>query len=221
MSELKTFTAKDGHHFNACISKPEGTPRALLIIIQEIFGLTEHICSLTRKFAAEGYIAVAPAFFDRVEKECVLEYNEQGGKKGRELISRIASHQVMLDIQAVIDEMGTHTKVAVVGYCWGGSMAYLAASELKLDAAIAYYGTRIHQMLDRRPNCPIMFHFGQEDHLVSGEAINQIRQANPDAPLYLYPGAGHAFSCEPRNTYHPVSTQLAVERSLKFLEANI
>ena len=213
------FSATDGHRFSACISEPEQPSRGLVILIQEIFGLTDYLCSLTGTFAEQGYTSIAPALFDRVQTDIRLDYDDADA--GRQLVAQLDPEQVLLDLQALIDTHGINQKVAVIGYCWGGSIAYLAANRLKLDAAIAYYGTRIHEMLDLKPQCPMQFHFGAEDHLVPKSAVEDIRAALPDSPLYVYPHAGHAFSCEPRPSYQAASAELALERTLLFLQKKL
>lgn len=213
------YSAADGHRFSACTCEPEQPSRGLVILIQEIFGLTEHLCSLTETFADQGYTAIAPALFDRVQADIQVDYDE--ADRGRQLAAQLDPEKVLMDIQALIDARSDHQKVAVIGYCWGGSIAYLAANRLKFDAAIAYYGTRIHEMLDLKPQCPMLFHFGAEDHLVPRSAVEQIRSALPDFPVYIYPNAGHAFSCEPRPSYQAASAELALERTLLFLQKKL
>jgi carboxymethylenebutenolidase len=216
------FNTSDGHQLSACLCDSGSDAKAVLIIIQEIFGLTEHLCSLTQRFAENGYTSVAPALFDRVTKNTVLPYSASGAERGKSLVAKLDYRQVLNDIQAVVDHYAMDHKVAIVGYCWGGSIAYLSASQLNLDAGIAYYGTRIHQMLeDNTPNCPFMFHFGEQDELVPIPNIKKIEAANPESPLHLYPNAGHAFSCEPRPGYHPISAEIAMDRSLAFLQQQL
>lgn len=216
------FNTSDGHQLSACLCDSGTEAKAVLIIVQEIFGLTEHMCSLTQRFAENGYISVAPALFDRITRGSILPYSADGAEKGKQMVAKLNPGEALLDIQAVIDHYSKDHKVAIVGYCWGGSIAYLAASQLKLDAGVAYYGTRIHQMLkDNTPTCPFMFHFGQQDKLVPMENIKKIEAANPDSPLHLYPNAGHAFSCEPRPSFHPISAEMAMDRSLAFLQQQL
>lgn len=215
---MKSFTASDGHQFSAYQSEPSITPRGLVIIIQEIFGVTDHLCETADKLAKEGYVSVVPAFFDRLQPGIQLTYND--AEQGRELAMQLKPDQVILDIAAVIDSH-KNLKSAVMGFCWGGTLAYLAASQLDIDAGIAYYGTRIHQNLDQKPGCPFLFHFGAKDHLVSAEDIEAIRQVNSDATFFVYEEAGHAFNCEPRETFHHESADQAWERSLEFLQQHL
>ncbi len=215
---MKSFTSSDGHQFVAYQSEPVTAPRGVVIIIQEIFGVTDHLCETADKLAKEGYIGVVPAFFDRLQPGVQLTYND--ADLGRELAMQLQPDQVILDIAAVIDSH-KNSRVAVMGFCWGGTMAYLAASQLNIDAGIAYYGTRIHQNLDQKPACPFLFQFGAKDHLVSVEDIEAVQNVNPDATFFIYEEAGHAFSCEPRETFHRESAELAWVRSLEFLQQNL
>lgn len=215
---MKSFTASDGHQFSAYQSDPGIAPRALVIIIQEIFGVTGHLRDIADRFAENGYRAVVPAFFDRIDPAISLTYDDV--ETGREFAMQLKTDQVLLDIAAVIDS-NPGVNVAVVGFCWGGTLAYLAASQLELSAAVAYYGTRIQQHLDQQPKCPFLFHFGANDHLVSAADIEQIRQVNSQSTFYIYAGAGHAFSCEPRTSYHAESAALSWSRTLEFLSEQI
>jgi carboxymethylenebutenolidase len=215
---MKSFIASDGHQFSAYQSEPATAPRGVVIIIQEIFGITDHLCETADKLAKEGYIGVVPAFFDRLQPGIQLTYNDTD--QGRELAMQLDPDQVILDIAAVNDSYKI-LKVAVMGFCWGGTLAYLAASQLNINAGIAYYGTRIHQNLDQKPACPFLFQFGAKDHLVSVEDIEAIRQENSDATFYVYEEAGHAFNCEPRESFHRESADLSWERSLDFLQQHL
>ncbi len=211
---MKSFTASDGHQFSAYQSDPDTAPRALVIIIQEIFGVTDHLRDIADRFAENGYRAVVPAFFDRIDPAISLTYDDV--ETGRELAMQLQSDQVLLDIAAVIDS-NPGVNVAVVGFCWGGTLAYLAASQLNLSAAVAYYGTRIQQHLDQKPKCPFLFHFGAKDQLVSATDVEKIRQVNSQSTFFIYEDAGHAFSCEPRPSYHAESAALSWSRTLEFL----
>ena len=215
---MKSFTAIDGHQFSAYQSDPKDSPQGLVIIIQEIFGVTDHLCEVADKLAESGYRAVVPVFFDRLDPGIRLIYEDV--ETGRGYCMQLKSEQVLLDIAAVT-QSNPDLKAAVLGFCWGGTLAYQAACELKLSAGIAYYGTRIHQHLEHTPICPFLFHFGARDHLVSAEAIEQIRQVNPQSPIFIYNEAGHAFSCEPRTSYHEESAALAWSRTLDFLSEHL
>ncbi|MCB1760205.1 MAG: dienelactone hydrolase family protein [Gammaproteobacteria bacterium] len=218
-STTQQLSADDGHHFSLFGCAPARERGRTLILLHEIFGVTSHIRELAQRFADEGYTALAPALFDRIEPGLELAYTEH--ERGRELIAQLQPEQTLHDIGAVIASRPKGERIAAIGYCWGGSIAYLAASELPLDAAVAYYGTRIQQMLERKPRCPLLLHFGARDHLISAPAVAEIRAANPDAECHIYADAGHAFNCDQRASFHAPSADLARERTLVFLRAHL
>jgi carboxymethylenebutenolidase len=217
MGENIVLTAADGHRLAAYRARPDGTPRGGLVVIQEVFGLTDHIRRVTDGFAAEGYLAVAPALFDRVEPGITLEYTEV--EQGRDVMLQLDLDQSVMDLAAAVDEAGSAGKVAAVGYCWGGAMADLAACRLELAAAVAYYGGRLTGWLDLKPKCPVLYHFGGQDPLIPAATVQQIRAARPGGVFYLYPAAGHGFNCDDRADFHPESAAQALERTLAFLDS--
>jgi len=215
MGSMISLTASDGHQLEAYRADPDGEDRGGVVVIQEIFGLTDHIQRVTDGFAAEGYVAIAPAMFDRVEPELRLDYGDI--EQGRDTMMQLDQDESMLDLQAALDALGTGRK-AVVGYCWGGAMADLAACELDIDAAVSYYGSRITSWLDAKPGCPVIYHFGAQDPMIPPDAVEQIRAARPDGEFHIYEPAGHGFNCDERPDFHPESAALALERSLAFLD---
>jgi carboxymethylenebutenolidase len=216
------LTAADGHRLSAYLAEPAGTPRGGIVVIQEIFGITRHIRAVADQYAAAGFVVAAPALFDRVERNVDVPYTDM--QKGFGYVKALNTDQVMLDIQAGIDRVALDLaapgraagKVGVVGYCWGGTMAYLAAARLKIAAAVAYYGGGIHNHTDERPRVPVMFHFGEKDAHIPLSAIEQIKAAYPQGIYHLYP-AGHGFNCTDRSSFDAASAKLALERSLEFL----
>jgi carboxymethylenebutenolidase len=214
------LTAADGHRLSAYLAEPTGTPRGGIVVIQEIFGITRHIRAVTDQYAAAGFLAAAPALFDRVERNVDVPYTDM--QKGFSYVKALTTDQVMLDIQAGIDRVapdrvaGAAGKVGVVGYCWGGTMAYLAAARLKIAAAVAYYGGGIHNHTAEKPRVPVMFHFGEKDAHIPLSAIEQIRAAFPEGIYHMYP-AGHGFNCTDRESFDAASAKLALERSVEFL----
>jgi carboxymethylenebutenolidase len=217
MGKTIQLNAADGHRFEAYQARPAGTPRGGLVVIQEVFGLTDHIRRVTDGFAAEGYLAVAPALFDRVTPGITLAYTDV--EQGRDVMLKLDLDQSVQDIAAAVDAVRSAGKVAAVGYCWGGAMADLAACQLDLAAAVAYYGGRITSWLERRPKCPVLYHFGGQDPLIPADTVQTIRAARPSGIFYLYPEAGHGFNCDERADFHPESADQARERTLAFLEA--
>lgn len=211
------LTASDGHQLDAYRADPDGDVLGGVVVVQEVFGLTDHIQRVTDGFAAEGFVAIAPAMFDRVQPGLRLDYGEVD--RGRETMLQLDQEESLLDLQAALDALGTSRK-AVVGYCWGGAMADLAACRLELDAAVSYYGARIAGWLDLEPRCPVIYHFGAKDPLIPPATVEQIRAGRPAGEIHVYPEAAHGFNCDERPDFHPESAALALERSLAFLERN-
>jgi carboxymethylenebutenolidase len=207
--------AKDGHELDAYVAEPQGAAKGGIVVVQEIFGVTNHIKRIADQYAAQGYRAVAPAMFDRIKRNLTLEYTEV--PKGIEYMQQLKWPNTLADLQAAVTEARSAGSAAVVGFCWGGTVAHVAASELTLDAAISYYGGGVAKMLDKKPRCPILYHFGDHDASIPLPDIEKIRRANPSSPLFVYPGAGHGFNCDERGSYSANDAKVAFERSLDFL----
>jgi carboxymethylenebutenolidase len=218
MGQKIQLTAADGHVFSAHLAEPTGKPRGGIVVIQEIFGVTRHIRDVAEQFAAAGYLVVAPALFDRVEREVDVPYSD--GPKGVGYVKALNSDNVMLDIQAAADLVRPAGKVGVVGYCWGGQMAFLAAARVNIDAAVAYYGGGISQQLAHIPRVPVMFHFGEKDTHIPLSAVDEIRTAYPRGIYHLYP-AQHGFNCTDRASFDAQSAKLAFDRSVEFFHQNV
>jgi len=211
--------AADGHQLGAFVAEPDSRARGSIVVLQEIFGVTAHIREVARQFAAQGYLAIAPALFDRVEAGAVLGYDEMA--RGRSIMEQLSLEQTITDVAAAT-EHGRHTgAVGVVGYCWGGGIADLAACRLELAAAVSYYGGRTAGWLNEQPRCPVMYHFGGQDPLIPPELVEQIRAGRPAGIFHLYPDAGHGFNCTDRSHYHPASAALAQQRTLDFLTRHL
>jgi carboxymethylenebutenolidase len=207
--------AKDGHELDAYLAEPKGKPKGGLVVVQEIFGVTNHIKRVADQYAARGYKVVAPAMFDRVERNVTLDYSEI--EKGRELMRKLEWPGTLADVEGAANEARVAGRVSIVGYCWGGTVAHVAASELDIDAAVSYYGGGVAKMLDKTPRCPIMYHFGDHDASIPLPDVEKIRRANPSSALHVYPGAGHGFNCDERASYSAKDAALAFERTLEFL----
>jgi carboxymethylenebutenolidase len=219
MGELIELTATDGHKLAAYRAEPAQPPRAGIILVQEIFGITAHIRRVADQFSSMGYLTVAPALFDRVQPDTVLDYTEVG--RGREIMQQLDLDHSILDIEAAVSAVRSAGKVGAVGYCWGGAVVDLAACRNGIDAGVAYYGRMIVEWLDETPACPVMYHFGDADPLIPPEMVEQIRAARPDGIFYTYPDAGHGFNCDERPDFHPESAELALERTLEFFRKNL
>ncbi|MEM7442086.1 MAG: dienelactone hydrolase family protein [Pseudomonadota bacterium] len=214
------LTAEDGHKFSAYTASPPGEAKGGLVILQEIFGVNHHIRNVVDGFARDGYAAIAPAVFDRVQADYQADYEPQAVAAGREVAMALGSEGPLKDIAAAIEAVRQYGQVGVVGYCWGGTFAWLSATRLKPAAAVAYYGGRIPDLVDEQPSCPVIMHFGERDAHIPMTSVETVRQAHPDIPIYTYP-ADHGFNCDERAEYDAASAKLARERTLEFLELHI
>jgi carboxymethylenebutenolidase len=212
------LNASDGHRLSAYISHPAGAPRGGIVVIQEIFGVNRHIRAVTDQYAAAGLTAIAPALFDRAERNVDVPYTDMA--KGMKYVQGLKTEKVMLDVQAAINRLNAAGKVGVVGYCWGGTMSYVVAARLKIAAAVVYYGGGIDQYLAEKPRCPIMFHFGEKDAHIPLSTVEKVKEAVPEGLVYLYP-AGHGFNCTERESFDPASAKLALKRSLEFFHEHV
>ena len=223
MGEHITLTAGDGHELGAYLARPDGPAKAGLLVCQEIFGVNAHMRDVADVFAGEGYLTIAPALFDRLERDVELGYGDDDTARGRALRTALAWEDVMLDVGAAAEEVRTGAGpggVGVVGYCWGGSVAWLAACRLPVQAAVSYYGGQVHEHRAETPACPVQFHFGERDPIIPGDHVSEIAALHPEIPLYTY-DAGHGFDCTPRPDYDPAAAALARERSLAFLAQHL
>ncbi len=198
---------------------PEGTPRAGLVVIQEIFGANAHIRDVAGQYAAEGYAVLAPAFFDLLEPGLELAYDGDGVERGKELVSELGVDRAVSVVEAAARQLAPHGRVGTVGYCWGGTIALLAAQRLGLPSA-SYYGARNVPFLDTPFKAPAIFHFGDQDASIPAAAVAAHREKQPTLPVYVYP-ADHAFNREVGMHYHAPSAELARERTLAFFSENL
>jgi carboxymethylenebutenolidase len=219
MGEAIRLRAADGHSFDGWLARPEGRPRAGLVVLQEIFGVNGHIRRVTEDFAAAGYLALAPALFDRVRPAVELGYDELPA--GRELMMSLDRAATVRDIGAAVAAVREAGKVGALGYCWGGALADLAACECGVEAAVSYYGRHTATWLELQPKCPVMYHFGKLDPLIPPETVDAIRAGRPDGVFHVYAEAGHGFNCDERHEFHAASARLALERTLEFLRRHI
>jgi carboxymethylenebutenolidase len=216
------LTAKDGHTFSVFRADPEGTPKGAIVVVQEIFGVNAHIRRVAEDYAGLGYVALAPALFDRVRPGIELGYDEAGITEGRSLRGRIGPEVPLADLQATIDEAVKFGKAGIVGYCWGGSLAFLAAMRLDgLACAVGYYGAQIAAHAEETTRVPVILHFGEADASIPPADIEKIRAAHPDMSIFVYPGAGHGFNCDERSSFDAGSAALALERTLRFFRDKV
>ncbi len=222
MNEHTTLTAADGHTLDAYIARPQGEPIAGLVIVQEIFGVNAHIRSVADGYAKDGFLAVAPALFDRFERGVDLGYDGADMQKAMSLLPKLDIDKSLLDVAAALAyaKAETQKKAGVVGYCFGGSLAWLAATRLDPDAAVGYYGGYIAKFATETPHAPVMLHFGKQDTHIPEEAANAVKAAHPEVQIYWY-DAGHGFNCDARASFNPAEARVARERSLAFLKQHL
>ena len=223
MHEWVDLKAEDGHELSAYVARPDGEPVAGLVVVQEIFGVNQHIRSVADGFAREGFLAVAPALFDRIERGVELGYDGEDAKRaGSFFLPKLSMETSLLDVSAALDYAADATgkKVGVIGYCYGGSLAWLAATRLHPSVAVGYYGGRIAQYAEEKLSVPVMLHFGRQDKHIPAEEVDQIHAAHPEVEIYWY-DAGHGFNCDARASFNPEAARAARERSLRFLKEHL
>jgi carboxymethylenebutenolidase len=216
MGETITLKTADGAVISAYRARPSGTPKGGIVVVQEIFGVNHHIRAVADRFAAAGYLAVAPAIFDRVEKNVELPYDADGIARGYALAQKSPTPAALRDIAAAAAVAAEGGKVGVVGFCWGGSLAYATAAHPgAITAAVGYYGGTIAKDLQATLHVPVELHFGAKDEHIPLGDVERIGRAHPDVAIYVY-DAGHGFNCDERGSYDKASADLAWGRTLAF-----
>ena len=214
--------ASDGHELDAYKAVPEGTPggtpKGGVVVVQEIFGVNGHMRAVCDRYAAAGYLAVAPAVYDRAERGVQLGYTPEDIAAGREIRARCTMDDVMKDVAAAADAAAEGGKVGIVGYCWGGLIVYVATCRLgaRLAAGAGYYGANVKSYLGETPAVPLMLHFGTLDASIPLEEVALIAETHPAVAVHTYEGADHGFNCDRRQQYHAEAARLAEERTLAF-----
>ncbi len=221
MSEWIELKSAGGAPIAAWLATPAGAPRGAIVVVQEIFGVNHHIRSVADRFAAEGYLAIAPAVFDHVEKGVELAYDQDGMKRGMEIVGKLEREAALADIAASVARVASAGKVGVVGFCWGGTMAWLAAAKTDgVSAAVGYYGGGVIGLKDLKPRAPTILHFGEKDTHIPLAGVREVEAAHPETPVYVYP-ADHGFNCDERGSYDAPSAKLAWGRTLDFFAKNL
>ena len=222
MSEFVKLRAADGHELSAYVALPAGEPIAALVVIQEIFGVNAHIRSVADGYAKDGFLCVAPALFDRIQSGIDLGYEGEDMQIARSMIPKLNINNAVADMQAAIEYAASTSgkNAGVIGYCFGGTLAWLAATRLRPRAAVGYYGGQIGNYATETPSCPVMFHFGTQDAHIPAAEVDKVQAAHPEVEIHWYE-AGHAFNCEPRTSYNAAAAKEARERSLAFLKKHL
>jgi len=212
-----TIQASDGHRFAAYRADPAGKPKGGIVVVQEIFGVNKHIRELSDGFAADSYAAIAPSLYDRSSRKGIqLGYTPDDIAIGRKLREEFTWEQAMLDMSATVAALaGDGLKVATVGYCWGGSVSYLAGCRLPVQGAVVYYGGQIMPFVRESERCPLLMHFGDRDASIPLSDVEAIGKAHPKAVVHVY-AADHGFSCDHRKQYDAAAAKLARERTMAF-----
>lgn len=224
MGQKLNLTASDGFTLSAYLAQPQGKPRGAMIIIQEIFGVNHHIQSVADGYAADGYVSIAPALFDRIKPGVNLGYSPQDIEVARGYLAKVDLDKALVDVTAAVSHVKGNGKVGLVGYCWGGRVAWVSAARLEgLACTVAYYGGGVPGLADLKPRVPVMFHWGETDQSIAIESVKEFIGKRPDlgANSFIYPGAGHGFNCNERGSYNAEAAKLARQRTLEFLRKNV
>jgi carboxymethylenebutenolidase len=222
MGKTIELTAADGYKLSAYRAEPQGKPKGALIVAMEIFGVNSHIRSIADGYAADGYLAIAPALFDRVERGYDTGYGPADRQKGIDIIQKkINLDDTMKDVAAALQSVASAGKAGIVGYCWGGRVSWLSAAKVGgLACAISYYGGGIPGLADLQPKCPVLFHWGETDQSLPLDQVKAFAAKHSGETHYFYP-AGHGFNCDQRESYDAASAKLARTRSLEFLRKHV
>ena len=219
MGETITLTASDGHTFSAYKADANGPALGSLVVVQEIFGVNDHIRSVCDRYAEMGFNCVAPAIFDRIKRDIVLGYSTDDVAEGREYKTASNDDDVLKDITATISTLPDGGK-GIVGYCWGGYISWISATRLNgLNAAVGYYGGGIHDKAAETPMCPTMLHFGEKDAMITPDHVQIVKDRHPNLPVHVY-DADHGFNCDMRGSYDKASASLALDRTVAFFKEN-
>jgi len=229
MGEFVKLVANDGSELKAYVARPEGIPTGAVVVVQEIFGVNSHIRSVADDYAKEGYVAIAPSLFDRLEKDIDLDYDEAAMKKAFELYGKLNVETALLDVAAAYKfvEAEDHKGIAVVGFCYGGLMAWLSSTrgetvKMRPSCTVGYYPGGVGSVATEEPSCPVMLHFGADDTHIGQDQVDAVRKAHPEVEVFVYAGAVHAFNRQPDpNSFNSEAAKLAKKRTLAFLKTHI
>jgi carboxymethylenebutenolidase len=207
------ITSSDGHSFSAYRADPQDAAKGAVVVLPDLFGLTSYIQKEVESFAAKGYVAIAPSLFDREKKGVALAHDQSG--EGEELARSVGTAHALNDIQATVNAVASVGKVAIVGYSWGGYLAYLSSNRVSgVACTVGYYGPGIAQDSLEKRKIPTLLHFGENDPLIPLDDIVHFRASRPDVSAFSYPAAGHGFNCSERDDYNAEAAQIALERTL-------
>jgi carboxymethylenebutenolidase len=222
MSKGVKLRASDGFELDAYVGQPDGKPWGGLVVVQEIFGVNQHIRSVVDRFAREGFVTIAPAIFDRVQRNVDLGFDSESMQKGMGIAQKLNLDDAVKDVDAALQYAGKEAgkPAGVVGYCYGGTLAWLSATRLAPAAAVGYYGGHIARFAGETPKCPVMLHFGMHDDHIPVADVAKVHAAHPEVEIYWYP-TGHAFNNDMRASYNEEAAREAMARTLAFLNKHV
>ncbi len=221
MTGMIELTARDGHKFGAYKAQPTARPTAAIIVIQEIFGVNSHIKAVADGYASAGYLAIAPALYDRAQRGYETGYSPEEIQAGVAVMQTLKIENTLMDVDATLEHARAAGRVGIVGYCWGGTIAWVAAARTTgLACSVPYYGGGIAGYIGEKPNCPVMFQFGEQDKSPTPEQARQVVAAHPGTVAHFY-DAGHGFNCDQRGSYNAAASALAKTRSLEFFAKHL
>jgi carboxymethylenebutenolidase len=222
MGKFVELKAADGHKFAAYVAEPAGKPRGGVVVIPEIFGVNSHIQQTADGFAADGYYVVSPAMFDRAQRNYDTGYSQPEIQAGVAIMQKLDSKQAILDVEAAIGEAKKGGKVGIVGYCYGGTVSWLAAAQARgLACAVPYYGGGMPGLIKEKPKVPTLCHFGETDQSPTLAQAKEIAAAHPEVTAHFYPGAGHGFNCDQRGSWNAEAAKLARSRTVEFFRKHL
>jgi carboxymethylenebutenolidase len=221
MGTMIQLTAADGHKFSAYRAEPAGKPKGAIIVVMEIFGVNSHIKKVTDEYAADGYLAIAPAMFDRVQPGLDIGYTPADIEIGRGIMQKMKLDDAMKDVAAAMQNVASAGKIGIVGYCWGGTVAWKAASTLVgIACSVPYYGGGVPGLIGEQPKCPVMFQWGETDQSIPLDKAKEVAAAHKNLIHHFYP-AGHGFNCDQRGSFNAESSKLARTRTLEFFAKHV
>ena len=222
MGSFIRLNAPDGHEFDAYLAQPDGPPRGGLIVAMEMYGVNGYLTGVCDSYAKDGYLSIAPALFDRLDRSLSLPYDDDGSRRGKALSARNDFDLTMMDVTAAADRIRAAGKIAIMGFCFGGTVTWLAAGRCDLDAAIAYYGSNMCDHPDEAARCPVICHVGDKDTAVPPSDVAAFQKKHPEVLWHVYDGVVHGFDNHTRPArYHARATVTARERTLAFLRGQI
>jgi len=222
MGQHVKLTTTDAHTLGSYRADPAGQPKGGLVVVQEIFGVNHHIRAVCDRLAALGYTAIAPAVFDRFVRDFECGYTPDEIAHARGYLGNLNFDHMMHDMTAAKNELKGVGPIGVIGFCMGGTAAFLAACRIPgIAAAVSYYGGMIGKFADEKPKCPLQMHFGEKDEGIPLATVEEIKKKQPQAETYIYPGAPHGFYCDERASYRQDAADLAWSRTQEFLKKHM